>query len=58
MFGSVGMPELVVILTIGLFWLVPITVAVWALVTLHRIRTDQQAIGARLETIEQLLQTR
>ena len=56
MFGSVGMPELIVILTIGLFWGGPIAAAVWAIVTLRRIRMGQQAIGVRLETIERLLQ--
>jgi hypothetical protein len=55
MSGSVGLPELLIILTFGMFWLVPIAAAVWAGVTLHRIRIDQQAIGVRLETIERLL---
>jgi hypothetical protein len=50
------MPELIVILTIGLFWGGPIAAAVWAIVTLRRIRMGQQAIGVRLETIERLLQ--
>jgi len=44
-----------VILLIGLFWLVPAGAAVWALVTLHQIRTGQQAMAIRLEKIERLL---
>jgi len=54
--SSLGMPELLVILIIGVFWGAPIVAAVWAIITLHRIREDQQAIGVRLETIERLLQ--
>jgi hypothetical protein len=56
MFGSLGMPELVVILMIGLFYGVPLVAAIWAIVTLYRIRVDQEAIGARLQTIERLFQ--
>jgi len=54
--SSLGMPELLVILIIGVFWGAPIVAAVWAIITLHRIREDQQTIGMRLETIERLLQ--
>lgn len=56
MFGSIGMPELMVILLIGLFYGVPIIVGVWAVITLQKIRTGQEAIGVRLATIERLLQ--
>ena len=55
---ALGMPELMVMLVIGLFWGVPIAAAVWALVTLNRIQTGQQAIDVRLATIERLLQGR
>jgi hypothetical protein len=58
MFGSIGAPELIVILVIGLFYAVPIAAAVWVIVTLHRLRAGQQAIGTRLETIERLVQRR
>ena len=58
MFGSVGMPELIVLLIIGLFYGVPIAGAIWALITLQRIRADQQAMGSRLEAIERLLHGR
>jgi len=56
MFGSVGAPEVVVLLVIGLFYGVPIAGAIWAIVTLQRIRSEQRAMGVRLETIERLLQ--
>jgi hypothetical protein len=56
MFGSFGIPELLVIVVIGLLYGVPITAAVWAVIALQRIRMGQEAIGLRLETIERLLQ--
>jgi len=56
MFGSLGLPELMVISVIGAFWAIPIAAAVWAGMTLYRIRTTQQAIGVRLESIERILQ--
>ena len=56
MFGSLGIPEVIVIMIIGLFWGGPIIAAVWAIITLHRIREDQQAMGVQLETIQRLLQ--
>lgn len=52
-----GIPEVIVMLVIGLFWGVPIIAVGWAIVTLYRIRTDQQAIGVQLEIIQRLLQT-
>jgi hypothetical protein len=55
--NSLGIPELIVILIIGLFWGGPIIAAVWAIITLHRIREDQQAMGVQLEAIQRLLQT-
>ena len=54
--SSLGVPELVVVLVIAVIWVVPVAAAVWALVTLHRIRTTQAAIHTRLGAIEQLLQ--
>ena len=54
--NSLGLPELLVIFIISLFWIAPIAAAVWALMMLQRIRTDQQAMGVQLDTIERLLQ--
>jgi hypothetical protein len=52
----IGVAELWVVLTIAAIHLVPIAAAVWALVTLHRIRAGQDAIRRTLESIEKLLQ--
>jgi hypothetical protein len=56
MFGSIGVPELIVILVIGSFYVIPVAAAVWAVMTLQRIRRGQESIVVRLETIERLLQ--
>jgi hypothetical protein len=56
MFGSLGLPELMVVFVIGAMWGLPVVAAIWAGMTLHRIRTTQQAIGVRLESIERILQ--
>ena len=52
----IGMPELMVVLVIGLVWGVPIAAAIWTLVTLQRIRSGQQAVQLKLDAIERLLQ--
>jgi hypothetical protein len=52
MFGSVGMPELLILFIISASWVVPLAVAVWVVVTLNRVRTDQQVMKAKLESIE------
>jgi hypothetical protein len=51
-----GIPELMIILVIGAFWAIPAAAAIWALMTLNRLRAGQQAIQQRLDTIERLLQ--
>ena len=53
---QLGIPELLVIVMLSGFWLVPIVAAIWALVTLHRVRVGQEALRARLDAIERLLQ--
>jgi hypothetical protein len=53
--NSVGMPELFILLTMGIFWLIPLAAAVWALITLHRIRGGIDTMVARLESIERAL---
>ena len=52
----IGMPELIIFMGLGLFWLIPFAAGIWALVTLHRIRMGQQALGVQLERIAYLLQ--
>jgi hypothetical protein len=54
--NSLGSPQLVVLLFIVGLWLIPLAAGVWALVTLHRIQTGQQALQAKIDTIERLLQ--
>jgi hypothetical protein len=51
-----GVPELFVVLITALFWAVPVAAGVWALVTLHRIRTVQEEMRLKLEAVEGLIQ--
>jgi hypothetical protein len=52
-----GVPELLVLLIVGLVWVVPIACAIWALVTLHRIRTTQEEVLGKLAAIERSIQS-
>ena len=54
--GPIGIPELFLVLITGFIWLAPMAAAIWALITLHRVRVAQDAVRAKLETIERLLQ--
>jgi hypothetical protein len=53
---SIGLPELFLIIMFSGIGLLPIAVAVWAIVALHRVRVSQQAMQAKLDNIERLLQ--
>ena len=53
---SLGIPELIVVLMVGLVWVVPVAAGIWALVTLHRIRTTQEDVRNRLAAIERSIQ--
>jgi hypothetical protein len=53
---GLGVPELIIILVLGLVYLIPIVAAIWALVTLQRIRSGQEVIRLRLEMLERTLQ--
>lgn len=55
MFGSIGIPELVIAVLILVSWLVPLAAAIWVVVTLQRLKTGQDDIRARLGAIERLL---
>lgn len=54
--GVIGLPEILVILMISVTWLVPLAAGIWAIVTLHKVRIGQDAVRAKLESIEKLLQ--
>ena len=54
--NQIGAPELVIVLTLAVFWLLPAAAAVWALVTLHRLRRGQEEMNRTLQSIERLLQ--
>ena len=53
--ASLGVPELMIVAVIALYWAVPIGFAIWVIVTLRRIRAGQQAVQTKLDTIERLL---
>jgi protein-S-isoprenylcysteine O-methyltransferase Ste14 len=49
-------PELFVVLLIGVVWIIPIAAAVWALMTLYRIRATQEDMRQKLDGLARLLQ--
>ena len=52
MFDSIGVPELVIIMVIALFCLLPLLAGIWGVVMLFRILSNQQSINARLDALE------
>jgi len=54
--GPIGIPEIFVVLMFGVFWILPVVAGIWALITLYHVRVGQDALRAKLETIERLLQ--
>ena len=55
MFGRIGLPEILILLMMSVFWVIPLVAAVWALVTLYRVRRDQEAMLTKLNAIERRL---
>ena len=55
MFGRIGVPEIIVLLIMSAFWVLPLIAAVWAIVTLYRVRRDQETLLAKLDVIEKRL---
>lgn len=53
---GLGVPEVIVVLIVGAFWLVPVAAGVWALITLQRIRAAQEAMQRQLDAIERQVQ--
>jgi hypothetical protein len=48
----IGIPEIVVVLVISFFAIVPMAALIWVVLTLLRIRSAQEQIQRRLEGIE------
>ena len=53
-----GIPELLIISMISLFGIVPLAVGVWVLVTLYKVRRNQDEIRIRLDRLEQAMSRR
>ena len=51
-----SLPALVGLLILLLVWALPIAAAVWALLTLNRVKKGQDAMQAKLDAIERSLQ--
>jgi hypothetical protein len=51
-------PGIVIQLIFLIVYLLPVAIAIWAVVTLHRIRRTQLEMQTRLNTIEGLLKSR
>ncbi len=51
--GGLGVPEIVIVVLGLVFWLVPIAAGVWAMITLHRIRTTLEVMSEKVSAIEQ-----
>jgi hypothetical protein len=54
--GRIGTPEIVIALIIGLVSTLPVLLAVWVVLTLHRMRRLQEEMAGRLAAIERLIQ--
>ena len=52
---GLGVPELVVILFVGVIYLIPIAAAIWLLLKVKQMFTTQQEMVATLKAIERKL---
>jgi len=52
---GLGMPELVIVLIVGAFYLIPIAAAIWLLLKVKQMFETQQEMAASLKAIEQKL---
>jgi hypothetical protein len=50
------LPELMLVLIVGATWLIPIAAGIWALITLQRLRTGQDALQRKLDAIQSMLE--
>ena len=55
MFGRIGVSEFLILLVIMVSWVVPLVAAVWAIVTLYRVRRDQETMLMKLDAMEKRL---
>jgi hypothetical protein len=53
---QMGFPEIIILVVLGFFWVIPIAAGIWALIMLQRIRSGQEVIRLRLEVMERMLQ--
>jgi hypothetical protein len=53
--GSIGVPEVMIVVVLTFFWAFPIAAAIWAIVALHRLQRGQEAIQQRLDAIARAL---
>ena len=56
--GAIGVPEIVILAMLLFFGILPWVAAIWALVTLWRMRGTMDAMRGSLDRIEQHLQRR
>lgn len=50
-----GLPELLIMLVVVVASLLPVALAVWALVTLQRVRDGQRSIESKLDALSRQL---
>lgn len=55
---GLGIPELVIILFIGVIYLIPLAAAIWLLLKVKQMFQTQQEMAASLKSIEQKLDRR
>jgi hypothetical protein len=53
--GQFGIPELMILVVLAAFWLVPVAAGIWAVLTLHRLRAGQLEVLTKLGRIERHL---
>ena len=51
----IGFPELLVVLVVAVTSLMPVVLAVWAIITLQRVREGQRTIESKLDALARQL---
>jgi len=52
---AISKAESLMLLTVAMFWIVPMAAAVWALLTLHRIRSVQEGMRQQLDAVARVM---